>query len=184
MRACLGGPGGGFLFEGQLTVEREPPPPSWLVAQNALTALLRNVPTTDGAQAATDGAGGDEEMREEHEWGTEPYRLNLTRVEQELNLMGMEHEFGADDIARAIEATLQVSASTSDRASPMAVHVLVCIVGVSHARYRPALRITNLTLTGPNSHESHIAEIWNEEPPYAYMQHDVVGGRLFFFIFL
>ncbi|XP_072992468.1 E3 ubiquitin-protein ligase AIP2 [Typha latifolia] len=48
-----------FLFEGHLTMEPEPPPPAWLVAQNLLTTLAvaqdwTSVPESSGSQENND----------------------------------------------------------------------------------------------------------------------------------
>ncbi|CAK9232335.1 unnamed protein product [Sphagnum troendelagicum] len=37
------GTSSGFLFEGQLTVDSEPPPPHWLQAQNAFASLIKEI---------------------------------------------------------------------------------------------------------------------------------------------
>lgn len=90
-----------FLFEGQLTVGPEPPPPRWLAAQNLLTAL------SVGSQASSTTAESSENLVHENnasEINAEGSNGNI--LEQlENNLQGIVNL--ENDLNSAIEAALQ-----------------------------------------------------------------------------
>ncbi|XP_074320815.1 E3 ubiquitin-protein ligase AIP2 [Silene latifolia] len=51
--------GNGFLFEGHLTVDSEPPQPNWLIQQNLLTALASQSQNNSGNISAENGDDDD-----------------------------------------------------------------------------------------------------------------------------
>lgn len=75
----------GYLFEGHLTTEPEPPPPAWLVAQNVLTNLVSS-------------QGAEDNTTENN--GVPDYLQQMMS-----NIEGFD---GVEDISEVIEASLRV----------------------------------------------------------------------------
>ncbi|MCO5611920.1 hypothetical protein L7F22_066179 [Adiantum nelumboides] len=90
-----GGRGPGFLFEGQLTVDPEPPRPAWLVAHNLLASLVSEHEHRDsnpGQTSGTDAPQLDQSVTAD--------LMELLQRENGLN------DFGTG-LEEAIQATLQ-----------------------------------------------------------------------------
>lgn len=85
----------GFLFEGQLTMDLEPPRPAWLVAQNLLAALA----SENGQRNASPGQTSGMEPPQLDQWVT----ADIEELMQRVNGL---NEFGAG-LEEAIQATLQ-----------------------------------------------------------------------------
>ncbi|KAI5081876.1 hypothetical protein GOP47_0001619 [Adiantum capillus-veneris] len=102
------GRGPGFLFEGQLTVDPEPPRPAWLVAHNLLTALVSEHEQRNANPGQTSG--------------TNAPQLDPFMTDDLVELM-MQRENGLSDfgtgLEEAIEATLQ-EAGAMPRGTPPA----------------------------------------------------------------
>ena len=87
----------GFLFEGQLTVDPEPPRPTWMVAQNVLAALASEQERR-GANLGQTSETGLPQMEE-----------LLTPEMQEL----MERVNGVSDFGPELEEVIQASLQVS-----------------------------------------------------------------------
>lgn len=86
----------GYLFEGHLTVEPEPPPPAWLVAQNVLSLAI-----SEGMIAGGRSHGQGTEDNSTTEGNGVPHYL-----QQMIN--NVEGFDGLEDISEVIEASLRV----------------------------------------------------------------------------
>ena len=90
----------GYLFEGHLTVEPEPPPSSWLVAQNSLTAL-------EAAQQQNTVAESSQGRGENSNTSESSTGVNAPVILQQL-INSMQEINGLQDLDSVIEASLQV----------------------------------------------------------------------------
>lgn len=107
----------GFLFEGQLTVDPEPPRPAWLVAQNFLAALSSDHEQSSGQ---TSGVTLQHQMEQ----------LMADGVEELMQRIDVHNDFGTG-LEEAIEATLQEMGSMP-RGTPPASKKEVAKLPVLH----------------------------------------------------
>jgi E3 ubiquitin-protein ligase AIP2 len=130
------GTSSGFLFEGQLTVDSEPPPPHWLQAQNAFASLIsrgRNFPEMETQPAAaaaaatsvpavpareTDQDGVEEDIPETtEEIAGQQLRDEIQAIINRVNASQvLDGEFVG--LEEAIQATLEDAASVPRGAPP------------------------------------------------------------------
>lgn len=90
-----------YLFEGHLTVEPEPAPPAWLVAQNLLTSLAV---AQDWASVSESSSQGQEENANT----TESSRVTQLPDSVRELINNMQEIGGFLDLDNAIEASLRV----------------------------------------------------------------------------
>lgn len=104
-----------YLFEGHLTVDQEPPPPNWLVAQNVLTALAASQDWNNGAESSNGQATNDS-----------PSEINGSQIPDNLqefvtSVLGLAN---LDDIDSVIEASLQEIGAGPKKAPPASKKVV------------------------------------------------------------
>ncbi|WOL17174.1 E3 ubiquitin-protein ligase [Canna indica] len=102
-----------YLFEGHLTVEPEPAPPAWLVAQNLLTTLA----------VAQDWASVSESSQENSNAAESATRAELPDSVRDL-INNMQEIGGFMDLDNAIEASLQEIGAGPQRPPPASKEVV------------------------------------------------------------
>ncbi|RWR95850.1 E3 ubiquitin-protein ligase AIP2 [Cinnamomum micranthum f. kanehirae] len=106
----------GYLFEGHLTVEPEPPPPSWLVAQNLLTAL-------EAAQEQNTVAESSQGRGEHSNTSESSTGVNAPDILQQL-INSMQDINDLQDLDSVIEASLQEIGAGPQRPPPASKEVV------------------------------------------------------------
>ncbi|KAJ8621278.1 hypothetical protein MRB53_029807 [Persea americana] len=106
----------GYLFEGHLTVEPEPPPPAWLVAQNLLTAL-------EAAQQQNTVAESSQGRGENSNTSESSTGVNAPVILQQL-INSMQEINGLQDLDSVIEASLQEIGGGPQRPPPASKEVV------------------------------------------------------------
>ncbi|XP_074577992.1 E3 ubiquitin-protein ligase AIP2 isoform X2 [Curcuma longa] len=106
-----------YLFEGHLTVEPEPAPPAWLVAQNLLTTLAV-------AQDWASVSGTSSQGQEENANTTESSRLTQLPDSVRELMNNMQEIGGFLDLDNAIEASLREIGAGPQRPPPASKEVV------------------------------------------------------------
>ncbi|KAH0452637.1 hypothetical protein IEQ34_019936 [Dendrobium chrysotoxum] len=108
-----------YLFEGHLTIDPEPAPPAWLVAQNLLTTLAVAQDWTATAESS--------QVQEENSNSTEISTVpELPETVREL-MSNLQEINGFLDLENVIEASLQEIGAGSHRAPPASKEVVASL---------------------------------------------------------
>ncbi|KAJ0980992.1 hypothetical protein J5N97_009247 [Dioscorea zingiberensis] len=108
--------GSRFLFEGHLTVEPEPPPPAWLVAQNLLTTIA--------AAQNLASVGESSQSQEEHDGAPDNGSTSVTSASV-LELLNNMQNGGIDlDLESVIQSSLQEIGAGIQRPPPASKEVV------------------------------------------------------------